>query len=421
MINRFCTRCTTCGHNNTLRITLGAEQRQEHTFSCSGCGIGTKVALEIDFNERIPLALPDGANLSEQIKPMFSQPKVIFQASDNCAVCDHEGTVTNLDPNFLVPENLLHADGGFSWMQEIERIGMIEEQENLKPKPHIHDIIQGVGGVRELKRAITALAKSWTLQRVGKSELRDKVIEEFRLWANIPVQMTLNQFAIICASLFLGRARQDEIDNMVSEVCKCKNADPSEYQKLQIRLRTNFNEVLDRQIGVLEEYAKAYDQLSQTFIYAIRNTPIDGNVVASSKDVRAVRMFYGNCFEDLATGFDLPACLNNIKMGRAFDQFAQMTLAKYLTINKAGRANPFADNANFAILHEEFDSTIRNASHHGALRVRNGHPEILEYRSGDAGNWREMLFSEYLLRCNKIMMCAMRLLILQIVIAEDLA
>lgn len=421
MINRFRTRCTTCGHKNTLRITIGAEQRQEHTFPCSGCGIATKVALEVDFNDRIPLALPDGIDVPEELKPMFSQPKAVFHTLENCAVCEDEGTITNLDPNFLVPENLLHKDGAFSWMQESQRIGIIDKEESTKTRHHINDIIQGVGGVRELKRAIAALAKAWTLQRVGKTELRDKVIEEFRTWAGIPGPMTVNQLAFLCASVFLGRARKAEIDNMVSEVPQCKEANPAEYRKLQARLRANFDEVLGRQIGMLEEYAKAYDQLSQVLIYAIRGTPINGKLVTSSKDLRAVRMFYGNCFEDLAAGFDLPACLNNIKNGRAFDQFAQMTLAKYLTINKAGRANPFADNTNFAILHEQFDSTIRNASHHGALRVRAGHPEIVEYRSGDEGNWKQMPFAEYLLCCNRIMMCAMRLLLLQIVVAEDLA
>jgi hypothetical protein len=181
----------------------------------------------------------------------------------------------------------------------------------------------------------------------------------------------------------------------------------------------NFEDILSRQIGILEEYCRAYDQLSQTLIYAIRGTPIDGNVVASSKDLRIVRMFYGNCFEHLATGFDLPACINNIKHGRRHDQFVEMTLRQYLSTNKARRANPFADNVNFTILHDEFDSTIRNASHHGALRVSSTHPEYIEYRSGDSGNWKNIPFVEYLLRCNKIMMCSMRLLLLQVFVAED--
>jgi len=419
MINRFRTRCTTCGHNNTLRITLGTEQRQEHAFACAGCGVTTKVVLDIDFRNRLPITgTPE--SLPDALKPMFAQPSTVFHTLENCVLCDDEGTITNLDPNFLVPEDLLHKDGVFPWMIESRRIGIVDESD-AHPKGRINDIIAGIGGVRELRPAIAVIVKAWTLQRTGQLELRDTVIAEFCTWAGISEKLTVNRLAVLCASLFLGRTRATEIENMVSEVRHCRTTNFAEYQKLRARLLSNLDEALSRQIGILEEYSNAYDQLSQTLIYAIRGTVINGKVVASSKDLRAVRMFYGNCFEHLAAGFDLPACINNIKKGRAYDQFVSMTLPQYLSINKAGRPRPFADNSNFAILHEEFDSTIRNASHHGALRVSASQQEILEYRSGDTGNWRKIPYAEYLLRCNRIMMCAMRLLLLQVFVAEDLA
>ncbi len=341
MINRFRTRCTTCGHNNTLRITLGTEQRQEHTFACAGCDLPTKVALDLDFRNRVSV----GGNLSggcpEEMKGMFTQPRVVFYALENCALCEDEGTITNLDPTFLVPSDLLHKDGVFSWMFEAQRIGLVEQAEAL-PKPHINDIIQGIGGVRELKNAITALVKAWSVHRASRFDIRDKIIAEFCLRAGISEELTINSLAVLCASLFLGRTRETEIHNMVSEVNHCSGVNPTEYQKLRTRLLSNLDDLLTRQIGMLEEYSKAYDQLSQTLIYAIRDTTVDGKLIASSKDLRAVRMFYGNCFESLAAGFDLPACINNINMGRPFDQFEAMTLSQYLTINKAGRAKPFA-------------------------------------------------------------------------------
>jgi hypothetical protein len=420
MINRFRTRCKTCGHHNTLRITIGTEQRQEHTFACAGCGIPTKVALEVDFKDRVPLAVPEGLEIPEKMKEMFSQPRTVFHALENCELCEEEGTITNLDPNFLVPEELLHKDQVFSWMMEARRIGMLDKDKDLKPKPHINDIIHGIGGVRELKRVIAVLTKAWALHVSGNVELRDKVLQEFASSVKITDKLTVAELAGMSASVFLGRSREAEVQQIIAEAQQCYFANPDEYEKLRARLRANFDEVLGRQIGLLDEYGKAYDQLSQTYIYAVRGTKVDGNVVASSKDLRAVRMFYGNCFEEVAAGFELPACLNNIRKGRPYDQFAQMSLAKYLSINKAGRAKSFADNAGFASLHDEFESTIRNASHHSALRLNAGHPEIIEYRSGDEGKWRRMPFAEYLLRCNRIMMCAMRLLLLQFFVAEDI-
>lgn len=422
MINRFRTRCTTCDHNNTLRITLGTEERQEHTFACAGCGLPTKVALDLDFKDLVTVGGKCSSDFPTALKGMFVQPKVVFHPLENCVLCEDEGTITNLDPTFLVPSDLLHQDKVFSWMHEAQRIGFVEgfvEQAESQTKPHINDIIQGIGGVRQLKNAIAALVKAWSVHRTNRFDLRDKIIADFCSQARIPEKLTLSNLAVLCASLFLGSGRQTEIQDMVSEAAQCKALNPAEYRKLRARLLSNRDETLARQVGILEEYARAYDQLSQTLIYAIRGTPIDGEMIASSKDLRAVRMFYGNCFEGLAAGLDLPACINNIKSGRPYDQFEGMTLTHYLTINKAGRANPFAKIKNFAILHDEFDSTIRNASHHGALRPCTANPELIEYRSGDTGNWKKMPFTEYLLRCNRIMMCSMRLLLLQIFILED--
>ena len=42
-----------------------------------------------------------------------------------------------------------------------------------------------------------------------------------------------------------------------------------------------------------------FDQLNQTLIYAVRNASVEGNLIASSKDFRLIKMFYGNFFEDI--------------------------------------------------------------------------------------------------------------------------
>jgi hypothetical protein len=60
------------------------------------------------------------------------------------------------------------------------------------------------------------------------------------------------------------------------------------------------------------------------------------DAVATSSDFDSTRMFYGNAFETLGSLLDLPAAVNNILLGRPFDQMATMTLAQFRTINKAG-------------------------------------------------------------------------------------
>ncbi|MBK0413671.1 hypothetical protein JD974_04550 [Chromobacterium haemolyticum] len=418
MINRFRTRCNTCGHNNTLRITLGTEEHQEHTFACAGCGLSSRVALDIDFTKRFPVGGLYRESIPEKMREMFTQPHVQFHLIENCEICDEEGTVTNLDPNFLVRADMLHQEGVFPWMMESIKIGMLKNVFQL-PAPHVNDIIVGVGGVRNIRKGIAALVKAYSLDRAGRHDLRAKILEEFCLSVGISDNLSVRHFALVCANQFICNFEEKSVA-MLGEVRACIKRNPIEFRRLHKRLVGNFEELLARQVGILDEYAKGYDQFSQTLIYAMRGAKVDDNVVASSMDLRAVKMFYGNCYEQLSAGFDLPACINNINSGRPYDQFESMNLQKYLSINKANRANPFINNTNFSILHDEFDSTLRNASHHGALRVFGSGPEFLEYRCSDSSNWKKIPFAEYLLRCNKIMICMMQLLLLEVAVLESI-
>lgn len=409
MINRFRTKCTICGHRNTLRITLGTDIRQEHTFTCAGCGEQIKVALDLDFKDRV----------SFKEIPGFTAPKARFTAIENCIECDEEGTITNLDPTFFVPRELLHQDSVFPWMYESERIGIMNEP--IFRAPFVNDIIAGIGGQRDLRAKLSAFVRAWGLHRRQQNKYAESQLEELGRLVGVPTP-TLWQAGWLIAGLFLGQARENEIPALLEETQLCKKRNNNEYQRLRTEYLANYlNDVTDRIVAVLNDYLKYYDQLAQAWIYAVRGTDVNSDVVVSSHDLRSVRMFYGNAFEELATALLLPACLNNIKMGRPFDQFQTMDLKKYLSINKAGRAAPFSDNNSFQCLHDEFDSTIRNASHHGALRLATGSHTIVEYRSGDTGQWKTMAYADYVLKCNRIVFCLMRLLAVQIIVAEDLA
>lgn len=94
-----------------------------------------------------------------------------------------------------------------------------------------------------------------------------------------------------------------------------------------------------------------------------------------------------------------------------------MNLRKYQTINKANRGNPFKGNSNFSGFLDCIDSTLRNASHHGGMRLKN-HRRVIEYRSGGTGAKREISYSEYLEKCSKITLSAAALMMVELVIAS---
>jgi hypothetical protein len=121
-------------------------------------------------------------------------------------------------------------------------------------------------------------------------------------------------------------------------------------------------------------------------------------------------MFYGDAFEVITSAFTILACLNNISKGRKYDEFEKMNLAKYITIDKANRANPFKDTDCFSIFSDCIDSSIRNASHHQSMKINK--KGIVMYRSPGSSNWKHIPYIKYLYMCNEIMLniCALQMI-----------
>lgn len=416
MINRYRIKCRTCDANNTLRITLGSDERQEHSFACANCGEQIRVGLNIDFKKRVSFSnLP-----KEPDSPLghITAPSSAFECIENCEITDEEGTITNLDPNFLVPEDILHQDGVFPWMYESRRIGIINKP--IFPAPIPNDILHGIGIQRNLRGILEAFSKAWRLLSRGKQDLSSIQFESLKDFFGLESAPGMSLASIGVAMSFLGQARANELEELSLELLECKRTNESEYHKFREEVVTrDAGEYLDKIVGIIEDYLSGYNQFFQTWIYASRNIDVDVPAVATSKDLRKVRMFYGNAFEELSTLLIIPACLNNIKHQRPYHLFESMDLKRYLTINKANRNSPFADNSGFSKLHDEFDSVLRNASHHAAIRMRGSASDTLEYRPGDSGQWKEMSYAQYLLKSNRILMCLMRLLLVLTLILED--
>lgn len=415
MIKRFRTRCQICGHNNTLRITLGTESRQEHTFACAGCREDNRVALELDFENRETF----------ELRPDYpvSFPSASFLPLENCILCDDEGTITNLDPNFLVPEEFLHEDRVFPWMYTARQ--MLPEKpferstDTDKNGPRLFDVLTELGIPRDMSGGIDAFCRAWRMNLRNRDELAEQQLLRLARLSGVRI-LDIWHAAAVLAFAFLGdRVRQ--ASRVLEEVRLIRASSPREFERFRTFANAEgwLNDGIDRHVAVLSEYRRSIDQFNQTWIYASRGEEPKKELLASSSDIRAIKMFYGNAFEQLSNMLVWPACLNNIKHGREFDQFRNMTLAKYRTINKAKRADAFAENSGFSFTHGEFDSTLRNASHHGALRVSGRARGMLEYRSGDSGQWKNLRYSDYLFKCNRIQMCLFATLLIQIWVGRN--
>lgn len=418
MIKRYRTRCATCGHSNTLRITLGTEARQEHTFDCTGCGEKSRIAVELDFlnRESYDIGLPESMTF----------PSAKFYPLENCEESDQEGTITNLDPNFLVPEKLLHVDQVFSWMYSagrlLKEVPIPDNEPRERGKPVILDVINSLGIPRYLGDVASAFCKAWRMYLRKQSELERAQLDVISKFTGAQVTSVWDA-ALVLAAGMTGRNSDLYIKPIVEEIKNVKHLNREEFERYQsyFLLEANLHDAIGRQVETLNSYVRGIDQFNQTWVYVALDVMPDSKLTASSRDLDRVRLYYGEAFEHLASGLSWAACLNNMKAGRKFDQFERMTLNQYLVIHKARRHEPFAGNAAFRPLYDEFDSVVRNASHHGAIRLAQGSNTTIEYRSGDSGSWKRTPYADYLLKCNRIQICMMRLLVLQLCVLQDLA
>ncbi len=89
-----------------------------------------------------------------------------------------------------------------------------------------------------------------------------------------------------------------------------------------------------------------------------------------------------------------------------------MDLKKYMTINKANRANPFKDAQPLYRFADCLDSSLRNASHHGAVSFNKKKKEII-YRSGGTGSEKTITYTDYLMKCNNLLFSLAALMMLE--------
>ena len=166
---------------------------------------------------------------------------------------------------------------------------------------------------------------------------------------------------------------------------------------------------------IYSEYFRNFSEYNQVLLYSKHCIELKNNFKVSSVNFKKTKMFYGNAFEILTSNFVVLACLNNIAMGRKYDQFEKMSLAKYITINKANRSNPFSNTNCFANFSSCINSTIRNASHHKTMKL-DKHGVVL-YKSPGSSKWNKISYPSYLYMCNEIMLslCALHMLELMMI------
>jgi hypothetical protein len=175
----------------------------------------------------------------------------------------------------------------------------------------------------------------------------------------------------------------------------------------------------ERYFELMKEYFHGYDDFGQVHFHVVKGIDVPDESTVSSINFDATRMFYGSAFEAFASSVDILAYVNNLKAGRPFNQFEKLTQEEYLKLDKANRFEAFAPVPEFALMCEERDNQVRNASHHDGMRLERK-TQTIRYRSGKGGSGPEhnMGYARYLARSVKLFLQAMTLLRLEILMCH---
>jgi len=393
MIERHYLKCKTCQQPITLRIGLGRNNVQNHTFQCPNCSEDIKLKLEIDYEK-------------------ISTELIMLE---NCERGDGEGIIVNLHPDFAINKDKLHEDFVFPFMDYFAENRRVHDGDFKPPNEKIQKEIQRS---LFLSEEWDGLKRAWSLTLSNNKELAETITnkssEKFGYDDGLDIvndwifRFSYRILNFQKLSLFHDAAVYIK-DNIILKYRK-------EFKNFrEYYIKNLYSDHLDRYLETYSEFFSHYSEYSQLFTYMKQNSNLPGNYRVSSSDFKQTKMFFGNAYEHLTSNFTILACYNNIANGRAFDKFATMDLKKYLTINKANRANPFKDTQPFYRLADCLDSSFRNASHHGAVRFNKKKKKII-YRSGGTGAEKTISYTEYLIKCNNLLFSLSALLMLELLL-----
>jgi len=389
MILRTLITCLTCKNPITARINIGHEVEQPVNFPCPDCGTEIRLNLLLD-----------------------ALPRVKIRWDENCEQGNTEGKVINIGAGFIVSKDMLHQD--FIFPSFFAPRPTNEELEKIRNQKFKDAAIAG-GLLPYAEKHWKILKSALQFHNTNQLEKMEERLKSY--WGDSNETDKSLEYALFT---FLMRLMEPSTETWMSPLIavleEARSLNRSEYDKLvshyNLDLKQNRFESYSE---IISDYFRAYGEFNQTLIYVRRQIELPKNSIATSSDFDKTKMFYGSAFEVLGSNLDIIAALNNILCGRAFDKMEKMDLKKFRTIDKAGRTNCFIKNNNLSGLVNEYDSTIRNASHHRWFKLSNNRQEIT-YRSGGTGAIQKMSYAEYLVKCNKITMQLISLMCLELIL-----
>ncbi|MEL7005238.1 MAG: hypothetical protein AAFN93_21260 [Bacteroidota bacterium] len=398
--------CKTCEEKYFLRVGVGLEKYQVHSFDCVSCNLPISVAIRS--------LTPPNAKF-EGVENVVFLEKTVTSIKHS----EEDGTIINLHPLFAFTKDEIHSRIAFP---SLPYVAKITKHLRFLPRTRFQDVERqfNIPNANNLWGTVKNLIL--LENNNGKRKVINKLIKHYEDQRRIYIPDTQVFSAKEVALNFFDNLFYPRLDQItrpaVEFIALIKQRYPDAFQKFLLFYSENLHQQhLTQYILTFSDYFKIYTQLSQIVVHArLGDEEVDDKIVGS-KCFEDVKLYYGQAYEVLTSVFVILACLNNINSGREYDQFERMTLNKYIKdVSKEKKANPFINIQPFSVYTEGLDSTLRNGSHHASI-WRDG--EKVFYRSGGTGMQREMPFSRYLHLCNKLTISLASIFMIELELRDD--
>ncbi len=382
MTNRTYLVCETCEQPITARVLIGHNPNPTFTFPCPHCSQEIKLGLEID-QEHLSF-------------------RYLYVA--NCRAGASEGAIVNLSAEVAIGREHLHEDR-FSAALSVDPslFGTKRSSTPVVPK---------------LMNNWKALRRAWSLTLEGKAKIAQRFLAQYKNMFDEEPDLDLNSQIFNFTLFFVAPKRYEKTVPVFELMKSVQGTNFEEYVKLAAYWEAEYRKSYSsRYLDLITSFMKSFDAFYPILVYLRMERDLDPTKVSTSFDFDGTKMFYGDTFELLADAFVIPCCINNLSQGRPYGVFETMDLPKYLSIDKANRANPFKGNPALSFLCEEFDGQIRNASHHGNMRLSPSKDEVV-YSHGKPPKEDRMTVTEYIASCCRAYMNALSLLQVGLMLCE---
>ena len=395
MISRIYFKCLTCNEFIITRTQISHGLKQELNFSCPHCETDSRLVLLLDEPPNVKVSFNELENL---------------EYIDKSYVDQHLAKVVNLSTDFTVPDEKSNTELYSPFLYQMREI--LEDAFGKSFSPEKIDGVMGVSNIEELWK---------DLYKAYKFNIKDNLVQRDKITNGQELTELIFRFI----GMFIGSSRLErDIDILGSFSKRILQKNKQEFHRLmQDQLLPNLVEKINAYMEVFDTFFSNYQEFKQMNLQARLEVETFKNSKVSSVNFRRTKMIYGEVFEVLGSNINTVAFLNNIDNLREYDVFQseKLTYQRYLTSDKAGKMKCFEGNISiFNIFGREYDSKLRNATHHKWLKYNDSSQVITYPISGASSEKTTLFYAEYLLKTNNIIISLMLLLSLELVIAFNL-